>query len=247
MLSLCVFFYHMGMTPFRMRLFVVAFLALAAATSINAIYMQEAPRRTAAAVSGATPAKDAAGRPAAATAALPGDEVPAAGIGQPAGAAAAREDARQQPEPLPDPHPRVKSIQRELSSRGYHPGRQDGVLAPETRAAILAYEFDEHMPLTGEATEDVLKALIFAKAAGRTRIGASDRFEHRREIVEQVQHMLAQLGYTAGPVDGRLDARMREAIRRFETDRRLKPTGRLSERVLLEMVIVSGKPFTAAG
>ena len=228
-----------------MRLFVVAFLALAATTSINALYMQDAPRRTAATVKGAAPAKDVPGRPSAATAALPEEDARAGG-NQPANAAAVHEAAPRQAEPLPEPHPRVKAIQRELSLRGYNPGRQDGVLAPESRAAILAYEFDERMPLAGEATEALLKTLIFAKAAGKTRIGAVDRFEHRRDIIEQVQQMLAQLGYTSGPADGRLDARMREAIRKFEADRHLKPSGRLTERVLLEMVIVAGRPFAAA-
>lgn len=241
-----IFIYPTGMTPFRMRLFVVAFLALAAATSINAIYMQDASRRTAATAKGTAPAKDTAARPATATAALPEGQVPPPGTGQPAHAAAVQEPAPRQPEQLPAPQPRVRSIQRELVLRGYNPGRQDGVLSSETRASILAYEFDERLPLTGDATDGVLKALIFAKAMGKAKIGAPDRFEHRREVIEQVQQMLAQLGYTAGPVDGRLDPRLREAIRKFEADRHLKPTGRLNERVLLEMVIVTGKPFAAS-
>ncbi len=241
------FIYRTGMTPFRMRLFVVAFLALAAATSFNAIYMQEAPRRTAAAVKVASPPGDGEERPGAATASLSGEEAAPGAAGESAAAAAARKIMEaQKPDPLPAPNPRVKAIQRELASRGYRPGGRDGVLTPQTRAAILACEFDERMPLTGEPTEAVLKALIFAKAAGKTKAGAPDRFEHRGEVVKQVQQMLAQLGYTAGPIDGRVDDRMREAIRRFETDRRLKPGGRLTSRVLLEMVIVAGKPFAAS-
>ncbi len=241
-----VFIYQTGMTPFRMRLSVVAFLALAAATSFNAIYMQEASRHTAATVESASPAEDAKGRSRAATAALPGEEEAAERAEQSTAGGAARKAAPQQPETLPEPDQRVKAIQRELSLRGYQPGRRDGVLTLDTRAAILACEFDENLPLSGKATEAVLKALIFAKAAGKTDVGAPDRFEQRREVVQQVQQMLAQLGYSAGPVDGSVDARMREAIRRFETDRRLEPGGHLTARVLLEMVIVAGKPFAAS-
>ena len=41
--------------------------------------------------------------------------------------------------------------------------------------------------------------------------------------------------------------RTREAIRKFESDRHLQAEGRLTERVLLEMVIVTGRPFDADG
>jgi peptidoglycan hydrolase-like protein with peptidoglycan-binding domain len=141
----------------------------------------------------------------------------------------------------------VKNIQRELGERGYFSGKQDGVLTRECRMAILAYEFDENMPLSGEASEAVLKALIFARAAGITaKPGVAERFERSKGLIEQVQQMLAQYGYTSGPVNGELDARTRDAIKRFESDRHLEAAGHLSERVLLEMVIVAGQPFPAS-
>jgi peptidoglycan hydrolase-like protein with peptidoglycan-binding domain len=53
--------------------------------------------------------------------------------------------------------------------------------------------------------------------------------------------------YRSGPADGRFDAETREAIRKFESDRRLQAAGRLTERVLLELVIVTGRPLDANG
>jgi peptidoglycan hydrolase-like protein with peptidoglycan-binding domain len=106
------------------------------------------------------------------------------------------------------------------------------------------------MPLSGEPSESVLKALIFAKASSMScgsKKGRAKRFEHRRDVIKQVQQMLARLGYTSGPINGRLDAKTREAIRKFEADRNLKAAGRLTPRVLLEMVIVSGHPLAANG
>jgi peptidoglycan hydrolase-like protein with peptidoglycan-binding domain len=56
----------------------------------------------------------------------------------------------------------VRAVQRELTQRGYNPGPQDGTVSPLTRAAILAYEKDQGLPSTGEASERLLKAMLFS-------------------------------------------------------------------------------------
>lgn len=100
--------------------------------------------------------------------------------------------------------------------------------------------------MTGEVSEAILKSLLFA-GGGKGDAGLQERFESRRRLVAEVQEMLSGLGYGGGPADGRLDDRTREAIRKFETDRNLAEGGRLTARVLLEMVIVSGRPFAVNG
>jgi peptidoglycan hydrolase-like protein with peptidoglycan-binding domain len=239
------------MTPFRMRLCVVVFLAVAAAISINALYLQDAPRIAGAAVQSFAPVADVALASTAATASLPKKPLaasaerpaePPANVAEPA----ARPIAPR-PTAKPAPAKLVKAIQRELSDRGYAVGEGNGVLGLQSRAAIVAYEFDEQMPLTGEASEMVLKSLIFGRAAGKGGPGPVERFERRRRLVTEVQVALAALRYRSGPADGRLDAETREAIRKFESDHRLQAGGRLTERVLLELVIVTGRPLDANG
>ncbi len=244
------FFYLVSMTPFRLRLSVVAFLALTGAITANALYMQETPRQVAHAGENLDTGDSGADS---ATAALPdADTKPSEPVSEtpktvdtPSSEAVSNPVANVPYETTPPPpSPLVNNIQRELGKRGYFSGKQDGVLTRDCRMAILAYEFDENMPLTGEASEAVLKALIFARAAGNTAgPGAAKRFERRKELIKQVQQMLAQYGYTSGPVNGELDASTRDAIKRFESDRHLEAAGHLSERVLLEMVIVAGRPF----
>jgi peptidoglycan hydrolase-like protein with peptidoglycan-binding domain len=247
------FFYLMSMTPFRLRLSVVAFLALTGAITANALYMQESPRQ----VARAGESLDTGGsHNDSATAALPdADTKPSAPVSEtPKTVASPNSETVRKPATKkatetapPPPSSLVNNIQRELGKRGYFSGKQDGVLTRDCRVAILAYEFDENMPLSGEASEAVLKALIFARAAGNTAgPGAAKRFERRKELIKQVQQMLAQYGYTSGPVNGELDARTRDAIKQFESDRHLEAAGHLSERVLLEMVIVAGQPFPAS-
>jgi peptidoglycan hydrolase-like protein with peptidoglycan-binding domain len=262
------------MTPFRMRLLVVAFLAMATAISVNALYFQEETRLAASTVDSGTskprqrtvPAKSAP-TPAlpSVTAALPdkpspspSDKPTAAPSDTPAPAqsgkpALARADPQpeahvpQPAKPAEQPTALVRSIQKKLARLGYPAMPQDGLANPETRAAILAVEFEQGKPLSGEPADSILSTLYFLEASGRARLASSDSFERDRKLVQEVQDLLAKLGYTSGPIDGQLDGEMRDAIRRFETDRRLKAEGRLTERVILEMVIERGKPFLSKG
>jgi peptidoglycan hydrolase-like protein with peptidoglycan-binding domain len=231
-----------------MRLFVVAFSAVAAAITFNALYMQKAPRFASAAIRTHAPSPDdnltTAATP---TAALPkSDQAPVAPEAEKSPPPEKRE-AVQQAAPKPAPAKLVKAIQRELLARGYGVSQENGVLGVETRTAILAYEFDAEMPLSGEASEAVLKSLIFGRAAGKGGPGPSGRFERRQRLIAEVQDALNKLAYRSGPADGNLDPETREAIRKFENDRQLQAAGRLTERVLLEMVIVRGRPFSADG
>jgi peptidoglycan hydrolase-like protein with peptidoglycan-binding domain len=234
-----------------MRLCVVVFLAVAAAISINALYLQDAPRIAGAAMQSFAPAADVTMTSAAATASLPKQNLAAPAENRAETTVTVVEPVARPLAPRsaakPAPAKLVKAIQRELSDRFYAVGEDNGVLGLQTRAAIIAYEFDEQMPLTGEPSEAVLKALIFGQPARKGGPGPVERFERRRRLVADVQEALAAMHYRSGPSDGRLDAETREAIRKFERDRRLQAGGRLTERVLLELVIATGRPLDAKG
>src|SRR5690606_14381969 len=55
----------------------------------------------------------------------------------------------------------VRAVQRELIDRGYEAGPVDGVAHAVTRAAVMAYEHDHGLPLTGQPSEDLLKKILF--------------------------------------------------------------------------------------
>ena len=55
----------------------------------------------------------------------------------------------------------IRAVQRELGMRGYKPGIPSGVVTAATRSAIMAFQHDHGLPLTGEPSEALLKAIVF--------------------------------------------------------------------------------------
>ena len=53
----------------------------------------------------------------------------------------------------------LSESQRLLERLGYSPGSADGKLTPKTQDAIRAYEKDNELPVTGEASVTLLKQL----------------------------------------------------------------------------------------
>lgn len=123
----------------------------------------------------------------------------------------------------------VRSVQEQLNRQGYGPVPTDGVMGMPTRAAIVGYEQDHGMALTGEASQALLKELLFGTPPAS---GAPDapevRTPHAQTLIKQVQEHLAARGYHPGPADGRLSAATVAALRTFETDQGLVPKGRIS-------------------
>ena len=127
----------------------------------------------------------------------------------------------------------VRAIQRELKKRGSTAVPIDGVLRPVTRAAIMAFEHDSGLPLTGEANEDQLKRIIMGAAAVPAAGKAGEvRSPHAEAVIKSVQRHLGERGYRPGANDGRLSAQTVAAIRQFETDQGMRASARISAELL---------------
>ena len=142
----------------------------------------------------------------------------------------------------------IRAVQRELGFRGYGQLSIDGVPGLVTRAAIMAFEFDNHMALTGEATEKVLSRLLLGSTGSAIAIADPAaglvRSPQAELVIRTVQQSLAALGYQVGRIDGKPGDDIARAIREFELDEGLKPTGRVSADVFsrLGRVVASAKP-----
>jgi hypothetical protein len=115
-------------------------------------------------------------------------------------------------------------------------------MRPVTRAAILSWEYDNKLPLTGEATEALLTRLVLG--APGNEVGTSARevqSAHAEATIKRVQRLLSANGYRPGPADGRLRSDTVEAIRAFEQDQGLAPKGRVSAEVLARLQASTGR------
>lgn len=124
----------------------------------------------------------------------------------------------------------TKGVQRELGTINYEPGPADGVLGLVTRAAIFAYEYDNGLVLTGQPSERLLSQLILGSSslqAVSARPGQT-MAPDGESLVRTVKQQLSALGYQVGVPGGALTPEFARAIREFETDQKLKVSGRIS-------------------
>ncbi len=235
------------------RLVFLAFVALTGTIIYNALYLQDEHGR--ALMSASQPLKVIARTPSSA----PVSNVAAAPV-------APVEQAKLPPvsTDLPSPPPAadkgvpallVKAVQRELGTRGYDVGPADGKLNDKTRAAISAYEVSEGLPVTGQASDDLLRHILLgdsvkpgAATTGSVANGSNSSPAKAKpdgsNSVKVVQQTLADLGYAPGPVDGALGSSTKHAITVFQRDRKMRETGRITPKLLRELKRVTGRDIT---
>lgn len=170
-------------------------------------------------------------------AAIPASRADATGTtSQPALAAA---------QPVPDT-PVTAAIRRELQQRGYQTGDGQGATIG-LRQAVLTYQFDTAMPLTGEPDAAALKAILFSLAAKAVIGQPGPRLEASAPVMRQFQAALRKLGYADMAPDGVISPGWRGAIERFEKERGLPVTGQVSPRLLIEIIGLTGAALQVAG
>lgn len=232
------------MTPRLAQIAFLAFLLAATGVAVNALFLQTRPTIASRAVlerplpgSTAEPKRKGEAQ-AVKTAARPtaGSEDAARRSARPvpaAGADAAASEAK--PEAAREDSETIRALQRELRQLGYGALVSDGVMRPMMRAAIMAYEDDQGIPLTGEASEELLKRVLLGAAASGDASPSARKVAtpQAAQMVRTVQTMLTGLGYQPGPTDGRFGDETERAIREFELDKGMFPAkGRISADLL---------------
>jgi peptidoglycan hydrolase-like protein with peptidoglycan-binding domain len=144
----------------------------------------------------------------------------------------------------------ITAIQRELAARDYDLGASDGIASAATRAAIMAWEHDNRLPLTGEPTAAGLKAIILgvepgtaAQISAELRLRPANQAVRAQQLIRSVQQSLADLGYTVG-VTGEMGDETARAIREFEQEQALPQSGRISS-TLVTRLATTAKSSTA--
>jgi len=150
----------------------------------------------------------------------------------------------------------LRAIRRELAAQDYFPGRflsgqasrgEAGVLDAMTCGAILAWQYDHHLPMTGKPSDDLLKQLLFGVSPSSPSSAVGKRLHppaRPLRLVAEIQGTLAGYGFYRGRIDGLSGEATREAIRRFERARGLPVTGRVSGLLVQELQRFAGVAFS---
>lgn len=165
--------------------------------------------------------------------------------------------------PARKPSALMRDVQGALIGHGFYDGPADGYGGPRTTAAILAFEKSAGLHQTGQASADLLAALLTVKSSAGAVPGerpndvASDAGTQidpvaaailkadkqlpvspaapKPDLVMKIQRGLTNLAYADIKVDGVAGDVTRKAIRHFQKHYRLAETGEPSETVLKKM------------
>ena len=141
----------------------------------------------------------------------------------------------------------VRAVQRELAVRGFDVGRVDGVVSAKTRAAISSYQKAHDLPVTGAATDDLLRQILLGDSTrpGGSTGSVTGKISHattgKAPSVKAIQRVLADLGYSPGPVDGEMGDATVRAISAFQRERKIAETGKITPELLSELERVTGR------
>jgi peptidoglycan hydrolase-like protein with peptidoglycan-binding domain len=138
----------------------------------------------------------------------------------------------------------TKGVQRELNAINYEAGPADGVLGTVTRAAIFAYEYDNGLVLTAEPSDQLLRQLILGSSSMTPNAARPGKTmaPQAESLVRSVKQQLAGLGYQTGVPGSTLTTEFARAIREFETDQKLKVSGRISGPMVSRLTRLQSEP-----
>jgi peptidoglycan hydrolase-like protein with peptidoglycan-binding domain len=143
----------------------------------------------------------------------------------------------------------ITDIQRELSRRGQYDGPVDGTVGPKTDSAIRDFETSAKLNVTGEPTEDVLRAIMRTPPKSEAPPPRTARPDRIAELIAPPQRVIAvqralnDFGYGPLKATGSYGAETISAIQKFERDRKLPVTGQISPRLLRELSALTGRPL----
>jgi peptidoglycan hydrolase-like protein with peptidoglycan-binding domain len=142
----------------------------------------------------------------------------------------------------------TRAVQRELKIRGYETGEADGAATVMTRAAIMGFEYDHGLPMTGRPSQRLLKSIIMGDSARKSRnIGSNGQSNEAADVIRSVQASLSKAGYRPGRATGKLSPETMRAIRAFEADQSMPETGRISGPLVSRLARVTGDGKVASG
>lgn len=191
----------------------------------------------------------------------PGEQEPAQGLPDETTILIERPDVTEKSEPPPrqvEGDPTVKEVQETLRELNFYGGEVDGLLGPNTRQAIEAYQAKMGMAVTGAVDDSLLDHLgtgsvtpavlpspapretvaekaVATAPADDERVAAKPASLTRDERVAKVQAGLKEFGNEAIEIDGLMGAKTTAAIKEFQSLFGLEVTGEADQAVYAKM------------
>lgn len=146
----------------------------------------------------------------------------------------------------------IGDIQRGLSYKGFYDGTVDGIWGAKTDAAARDFVQAARLKINADASEGLLHAIVTSDAtaqSGRAAAPAPVRNDPIAELIAPtkqvlaIQRALADFGYGQITATGVYDPETKDAIEKFERDRRLPVTGQISDQLVRELATVTGRPL----
>lgn len=161
--------------------------------------------------------------------------------------------------------PILIAVQTGLSRQGFYKGAIDGLAGPATEAAILTYQRQNGLELTGVASSQLaahirgngqgqaqtqpLQTVSVDQSSPRSSDAIADLLSQgqgqvqnqpsilpqRDETVRTLQIKLKQVGFDPGPLDGVFGAGTERALKSFQSAHGLPATGQVDATVLLKL------------
>lgn len=136
-------------------------------------------------------------------------------------------------------NPTVEEVQRQLLASGYYKGPVDGVTGRLTRQAIIAYQQQQGLTVSGEASDDLAENIRYTREIAEASLFTGDvtpvADADLRAQVRRVQANLNDLSYNPGTISGDMTAETHDAIRQFQHDHHIPETGEISAVLLSEL------------
>lgn len=136
----------------------------------------------------------------------------------------------------------VRELQEQLQRLGFYKGKLDGDFGPQTQKALIAFKSKERLSNTDEADTETfqrLNRLINEKESqGNRTVQNSSQdetylaFGSTGKAVEKLQKKLKEKNYYNGEIDGIYGAKTKEAVLKFQSEKKIAMDGIAGEQTL---------------
>jgi peptidoglycan hydrolase-like protein with peptidoglycan-binding domain len=143
----------------------------------------------------------------------------------------------------------IANIQRELTRKGFYDGPADGIWGAKTDSALRDFAQAANVKINAEASDGLLRTITASNVKVPVAAPAPPAADPIAKLipaskrVTAVQRALSDFGYGQIKPTGVFDPETRAALEKFERDRKLPPTGQMSDRVVRELAAMTGRPL----